>query len=257
MSDNKVSPINPKLQDLREVCRIFTVHPTFEGGEEGGAVRGPYLDNSCHKSPFPNQPWSRRKKRFFQRAMSGIEIAWGNREEVRFLSLTSSPESPDLHGSFAAFVKRARREFGRFEYVAVKEYTQSGLAHLHILFRGCFMPFEWVKANWSDIHKAKIVYLEKVYGKKREVACYLAKYLGKESLSRYRFWCSSKWCFRGFVGFWRKTVHAYQEQAVRKWTYFLNGGVLRFVKWHTPLEYEYWKFDRGKAMPMVADLTVF
>jgi len=184
--------------------------------------------------------------------MSGIEIAWGNREEVRFLSLTSSLDSPaDLHGSFSAFVKRARREFGKFEYVAVRENTRSGLAHLHILFRGCYMPFDWVKTNWSDIHKAKIVYLEKVYGKKRSVACYLAKYLGKSSLNRYRFWCSSKWCFRGFVGFWHRVVHQYQDRAVSKWLYFLNGGIIRFVKWHTPLEYEYWKFDRGKVMPLL------
>lgn len=187
--------------------------------------------------------------------MSGIEVAWGTKEQVRFLSLTSSRESPDLHESFACFVKRARREFGKFEYLAVRENTLSGLSHLHILFRGCYMPFEWVKANWSDIHKAKSVYIEAVRGNKRQVACYLAKYLGKSVENRYRFWASAKWCFRGFVGFWAKTVHEYQDQAVRKWIYFLNGGVLRFTRWNKEgwwsREYEYWKFDRGKAMPLL------
>jgi hypothetical protein len=180
-------------------------------------------------------------------------LAWSNHEEVRFLSLTSSPESPkDLHRSFSAFVKRVRREYGKFEYVSIRESTLSGLGHVHALFRGCYLPHEWVKSNWQDIHKAKIVYLEKVYGKKREVACYLAKYLGKESDNRYRFWCSSKWCFRGFVGFWHRVVSEYQTKAVSKWIFFLNGGVLGLTAWITEGWWrrtkEYYRLIEGKAV---------
>jgi len=134
--------------------------------------------------------------------MSGIEVAWSKGETVRFLSLTSSKESKnDIHRSFEAFVKRVRREFGRFEYLAVRENTLSGLSHIHILFRGCYMPFGWIKENWYEIHKASNVYVEKVYGRKAQVANYLVKYFGK-SLGSYRFWCSSAWVFKGFVRFW-------------------------------------------------------
>jgi hypothetical protein len=226
---------------------------------------GSYLDNSVHKSPFQNpyaEPWSKRKRRFFQRAMSGIELAWKNHETVRFLSLTSKPNSPEnIHKSFSAFVKRARREFGMFEYLATKESTKSGLAHIHLLYRGSYMPFEWIKTNWSDIHGAVNVYIERVHGNKRQVANYLVKYLGKESSHSYRFWSSSKWCFRGFVGFWSKVVNEYQKNAVRQWKYFLNGGVLRLsrVKWLR--DYEYFVLENSSLRilptPPLTPLTPF
>jgi len=166
--------------------------------------------------------------------MSGIELAWSLGEDIRFLSLTSSPESPrDIHRSFSAFVKRVRREFGRFEYVAVKETSVKGLEHLHILFRGCYLAHEWVSRNWIEIHKAKIVFLERVWGKKHQVAAYLVKYLGKAWLNSYRFWASWGWVFRGFVGFWARCVHTYQDRAVATWQLFLRGKISlfdRFIK---------------------------
>jgi len=158
-------------------------------------------------------------------------VAWSKGETVRFLGLTSSKESKnDIHRSFEAFVKRVRREFGRFEYVAVKETTLSGLQHLHILFRGCYMSFEWIKRNWYEIHKASNVYIEKVYGRKAQVANYLVKYFGK-ALGSYRFWCSSGWVFVGFVGFWMKVVHKYQKRSVEIWKRFLKGEIPLFDRY--------------------------
>lgn len=237
----------------------------MKGGYADGSVERSLLDTSCHKSPFENpyqEPWPRRKKRFFQRSMSGIEVAWGNREQVRFLSLTSSPESPeDIHRSWGTLVKRIRREFGVFEYIAVKEFTVSGLQHIHALFRGCYIPQAWVKENWQAVHRAKIVYIEGVKGNRKQVANYLSKYLGKLDQRSYRFWCSSKWCFKGFVGFWKLTVREYQKEAVAKWRYFLHGGIIRFTRWRPWGEgKEYWKFEGGVAVSLphadLGDTTV-
>jgi hypothetical protein len=153
-------------------------------------------------------------------------------EVVRFLTLTSSKESPsDIHRSFEIFVKRVRRKFGRFEYIAVKELTKSGLAHIHVLFRGCYMDFEWVRDTWYEIHRAKVVYLEQVRGTHRQVSAYLVKYLDKEYEGSYRFWCSFGWVFRGFVGFWYRVVRKYRDRAVVMWGLFLTGRVKLFDRW--------------------------
>lgn len=245
------------------------------------------LDICDHKSPFYLQkstPLERRKKRLYQRCMSGIEIAWGNSEKIRFLTLTSRPkqigektdykngipppersdsyESPEIHPSFIKLVKRIRRKFGVFEYVAVKELTISGLEHLHVIFRGEYIPLDWIRENWSDIHHgAYEVNIKILEGDKKHIGGYLMKYLGKDSKNRYRFWCSQKWCFKGFVGFWKKVVSEYKGSAVRTWTYFLNGGVIRFSyrNWSTwdKYYYEYWKIDRGKPLKLVSNLGMF
>jgi hypothetical protein len=195
----------------------------------------PSLVNSCHKSPFVGS-WSRRQKRLFHRGMSGIEIAWSLGEEIRFLTLTSSNESDqsDIHRSWERFVKCARRGFGRFESVAVKEVELSGRSNIHCLFRGSFIPQGWISSQWSRIHRSPVVDIRMVNRRgfrsrsKRSTSAYLVKYLGKNEQGFYRFWCSQGWVFRGFVGFWRKVVQKYQDKAVAKWSWFLRGEVELF-----------------------------
>ena len=52
------------------------------------------------------------------------------------MTLTSSTASPDdIHRSFRVLKERIRRRWP-FEYITVREHTDSGLAHLHIVYRG-------------------------------------------------------------------------------------------------------------------------
>jgi hypothetical protein len=148
--------------------------------------------------------------------MSGIEIALARGESVRILTLTSSPQSRDPRRAFRAFVKRARRRYGVFEYCLVQEKTQSGLIHYHLLYRGRYMGHRWVSETWRELNGAPVVYIQRFRGGKSRLAGYLVKYLGKE-LGGYRSWWSWGWVFRGFVKVWKYLVKVYKEKALVVW----------------------------------------
>lgn len=155
------------------------------------------------KSPFQSS-WSRTQKRLYHRAMSGFEMAKRSNDFVRVMVLTSSPESdPDkFHRHFEAFKKRIRRKFGRFEYVAVKEHTKTGLVHLHLMYRGRYISQEWLSDTWNEVHKAPVVWIAKLYSWR--LAKHLARYFIKEGFGR--FWNSWQWVYRGFMKDWHRIV---------------------------------------------------
>lgn len=156
------------------------------------------LDSKCHKSPLA---CTRRKKRFYQRAVSGVTAGKHRNEFIAFLTLTSSLESPaDITHSWEKLKKRIRRGYGNFEYIWVRERTQSGLVHMHILFRGPYIPQDWISKNWEEIHKAKIVYVEAVWDTGKAIR-YMMKYLSKEMEGRFGY--SWKWIFKGAAQVWK------------------------------------------------------
>ena len=189
---------------------------------------------SGHNSPRFSSPqphkkeWSRKQKRAYHRALSGLEVAHALNEHVRFITLTSSLSSPsDIHRSFSKLVKRIRRNFGHFEYFAVRETTASGLIHIHLLYRGPFIPQEWLSNAWAEIHQASVVWIKHVDLKrdsKKKIASYLVKYLAKDPLGR--FWASWNWVFRGFVWFWRMIIDhfGYGPTVIAMWKEFLWGN---------------------------------
>jgi len=220
----------------------------------GNAESTTSLDYSYAKSPIPSREYRRyrqdewqlrladnvrrRRSKFFQRSMSGIEIANRLGEPIRFLTLTTSPQSTrSIKKSFPILVKRIRRKFGPFEYLYVDEQTRENLTHIHVLFRGSFMHQAWLSQAWCAIHKAPIVDIRLVRGSKQQIAGYLLKYMDKERMSRIGI--SSGWVFKGFVGFWNNVVKDYGQQAVNTWTYFLRG--------HLTLYFKRMVFDKGKA----------
>jgi len=148
-------------------------------------------------------------------------MAKRSNDYLRVLTLTSSPDSGDFHRDFEVFKKRIRRKFGRFEYVAVKEHTKDGLVHLHLVYRGGFMPQSWLSETWEEVHGAKIVWIAKLYTWK--LAKHLARYFIKEGFGRY--WTSWVWVYKGFVGDWKRLVHergfnalSYWHRWLRNWT---------------------------------------
>jgi len=173
---------------------------------------------SGHKSPFQSE-WTKTQRRLYHRTLSGFEFAKRFGDQIRVLTLTSSPDSPDIHHSFEVFKKRIRRKFGRFEYLSVKEHTKDGLVHLHICYRGCFMPQSWLSASWNEIHRAKIVYIAKL--RSWNLAKHLARYFIKEGFGR--FWSSWSWVYRGYLKDWKKIVSRHGLKAIAYWHVWLRG----------------------------------
>ena len=141
----------------------------------------------------------RRVRRFFQRFYTGVGVGGA----LRVLTLTTSDEAlvagKDIHRSFRALVKRLRRRYGQFEYIAVRE-VKDDRVHLHVVFRGKYMQQASISNMWRLIHLSPIVDIRAVY-KARGGARYLAKYLAEDACNRY--WASYNWVFKGWVG-WSK-----------------------------------------------------
>jgi hypothetical protein len=105
----------------------------------------------------------------------------------------ATPEAARLRMN-AAWNKLAqliRKKCGVFEYVKVWEKHLDGYPHLHVIYRGKYCHWKWLKACWKNLTGGSNIFIEEL-GNAGKVAAYTAKYLSKDcSLSevgstRYR-----------------------------------------------------------------------
>jgi hypothetical protein len=101
----------------------------------------------------------------------------------RFFTLTS-PGEDDAVTSYDKFQERwhrfqarLRRRYGTVEYVAVVERQKRGAAHVHVVYRGEFIPWQWLGRAAAASGFGKIVDIRKPA---KRIERYLAKYLTKE-----------------------------------------------------------------------------
>lgn len=66
-----------------------------------------------------------------------------------------------------------------FEFLAVFERHKSGYPHLHLLIRGSFIPWQWLRTAWQDITGSYMVDIRKI-STEGLAAMYCAKYIGKD-----------------------------------------------------------------------------
>lgn len=126
-------------------------------------------------------------------------------EPTRFITLTVNPKTysdPEsrlraLSWAWRTVVKRLRREHDTkpIEYLAVVEATDAGEPHLHILFRGPFIP-QWKLSQYmAELINAPIVDIRKVRNVDQAVK-YVAKYIAKRPAqfgNSKRYWKSTKY----------------------------------------------------------------
>jgi hypothetical protein len=163
---------------------------------------------------------SAKGRRCFHRVLSGVQRGG----ELRFLTLTSSNQSPDTcQRSFRALYMRLKRR-GLIEgYIKVPERSKNGKQHLHVLFRGKYIAQALISEWWQELHQAKVVDIRKVGLKrsKRGIALYLVKYMSKENPFRYSW--NWEWVWRGFVKDW--------NDLKRHWRNFETYGEYRPFSW--------------------------
>ena len=123
----------------------------------------------------------------------------------RFLTLTSK-RRPHLAATAAAkelalawrrLSARIRRKLGNkpFNYLAVFEATKAGWPHLHLLLRSPYLSQAWLSQQMRELNGSPIVDIRKITNE-REIARYVAKYVGKEphKFGRLkRYWHSKNW----------------------------------------------------------------
>lgn len=146
--------------------------------------------------PYRNS-WNYRKKqgRAYSAIVNGSKFALSHNQKLYFLTLTSSPNSGDIHRNFNKLVRRIRKRYGLFEYVYIR--TREGLGVLHILFKvKKRLEIDWLRQEWVKMHNAPQMKLLEAYGGAKRLSNYLAGYLSKNPLERLAYstlWLFPKW----------------------------------------------------------------
>lgn len=173
----------------------------------------------------------RQRKRLFQRLVTGFY--YRRKEEFRFLTVTSAPDSPDLATSWKNFVKQVRNNYGKFEYFAV--FTNEGHGVIHCVFVGSYIPFDWIQQRWKHIHGAYFVNIQSVNrydpkkrkkkgGRpKKDDAVYYPAGLAKYVLTQYvkdqnairTINFSRSWVYPGFVHDWERVKKQTKDKKKR------------------------------------------
>jgi hypothetical protein len=101
----------------------------------------------------------------------------------RFFTLTS-PGDEDAETSYAEFPARwkrfrmrVERRFGRIEYLGVVEPQKRGAAHVHVVYRGPYIPQQWLSRIAAECGFGRIADIRR---SNPQLMRYLAKYLTKE-----------------------------------------------------------------------------
>lgn len=222
---------------------VLDFEHSVNGDGADGVVGGSFLDDaSISARKLKNlknakNARTKRNRRCFHRVMSGLQR--GGR--IRFLTLTSAPQSGDIHRHFKALVMRLKRRGLLTGYIQVPAYTKSGLVHKHILFRGSYLEQAMIAKWWSDLHGAKVVDIRAVRGNKRLIAGYMASYMSNQSAGHYSWdW---GWVWRGFVRDWQRLKHSWLcarhgwdvfsplKSGLPRWDVSLTGLLLQW-RWH-------------------------
>jgi len=124
---------------------------------------------------------------------------------TRFITLTVNPRmgtDPDsrlllLANAWRNAAKRLRRLYPNkpFSYLAIVEATKAGEPHLHILYRGPFLPQKWLSSTMADLIGSPIVDIRRIRNT-HEIIRYVAKYVTKAPHhfgTSKRYWCTQDW----------------------------------------------------------------
>ena len=191
--------------------------------------------------------WLKKQKRAYQRAKSGVRVAEIKKQYVKHMVLTSSPEGSkrDIMQDLQVLRKRIEREFNiKFNYFCVhtnegqhqvvERISKSGKAGfflfggvLHIIFReNKYIPYQWLRRNWNEIHKSWIVSIKAIPD--TDIARYIVtQYVAGQGSSYQRCSWSQGWVCKGFVKIWTRHLRWFNQ-----WKHKLNLTFLDLLnKW--------------------------
>jgi hypothetical protein len=126
-------------------------------------------------------------------------------EPTRFITVTVNPKvGQDQDDRLALLADAWRKTWKRLQrlhpksemaFLAIVEATKAGEPHLHILFRGPYVPQRWLSSTMDELLASPIVDIRRIRNQ-REVIRYVAKYLTK-SPHRFgtgkRYWSTRNW----------------------------------------------------------------
>jgi hypothetical protein len=185
--------------------------------------------------------------------MSGLSVGKSRREKLMFMTLTSSPEAKgrNLNSDFRVLKMCIFRKF-HFKMKYWKIRTNEGNGVLHIIFRGKYIPQEWLSEQWTDIHKSPIVDIRSLYETKKGltgIVFYLVgNYLAKQSFERMSWGYS--WVFPAFVSSWKRLVEKYGfKRGLELWNKLLCNPFAVTLQVRLTRFLPKWKHTSEKSLP--------
>jgi hypothetical protein len=175
------------------------------------------------------KPWSVKEKRCFHRISSGCKIALYQKKRLRCITLTSSDianTENDISRDVDVLIKRIRRKYPEFEYLKVN-VLKSGRWHVHMLYKGSFMPFRWLKYQWSVIHHSPIVRITEMDGSYGLVNYFARQYLASQEGEFTYMSYSQGWIFKGAISVWKRVLRSCRDYSDTYWD-FSHGGFWHF-----------------------------
>lgn len=179
------------------------------------------------------EPMSSKSKRAFQRVSSGHYVARLQHRFLRMITLTSSDVAVSeniISRDVDVLVKRIRRIDSTFQYWKVSVF-KDGRWHVHLLYKGEFLPKEWLVDNWKSIHQSYIVDICRL-DDSRSVASYVSnQYLSNQEGEFTRMSYSQGWMFKGAAVVWKRVCEAWRNKDYDR-AYF----DVRFGCWVYPVD---------------------
>ena len=174
------------------------------------------FDFNLRKRVPENGSYTKKQRRAFQRLMGGLTVGKSRSERLRFMTLTTNDEAErlgfdrKLNDNFRVLKMRIFRKY-HFKMKYWKIRTNEGNGVLHIVFRGKYVPQEWLSAQWADIHKSPIVDIRSLYetsnGLKGLCFYLVGSYLSKQNFERMSWGYS--WVFPAFASSWKRLIEKY------------------------------------------------
>jgi hypothetical protein len=174
-----------------------------------------------------------KQKRAFQTVLSGLNYAKYGKKTIRFLTLTTSAlcmenvnyDDGSINKDFQVLKKRIQRYspyklykegyisknkmakiykhkdyFKKFKFEYFKVHTNEGNGVLHILYRGSYLPYNFLVDNWNEIHLSWDINIMQINLKDSKSASgyIVSQYIGNQNTSYVRSSQSWSWVYRGF-----------------------------------------------------------
>jgi len=199
----------------------------------------PSLDNMLQISPLHDKKngfvsnWSKKQRHGYHRVLSGVKKGIYNNERLRLLTLTNKTWNERLNKDFQALKQRLRRAGYRFEYWKCR--TSEGGGVLHIVYRGDFIPQDYISECWYQITgDSFVVDIREIdYKDNKRVCRYVVSQhftAGQGNLYVRSSW-SWGWVCKGFVQRWKNIVSVYADSRGMKycidlWDRWLMGSIV-------------------------------
>jgi len=222
-------------------------------------------------------PWSKKQKSAFNTIFTGLKVAKKFNDDVRFLTLTTSEvqycnKNYDLkyglNDDFRKLKQRIKRmsvakliQQGYIKPSACRKYypnrslvepfsmeyfkviTNEGNGVIHCLYKGGYLPYNFLVDNWQDIHNSWDVNIKLIKNKKEDLkkssAYVVSQYVSSQKSSFQRSSQSWNWIIRGYRKMWKEfyqTCHsAYFFNPVQRIFYHNRQEVNIFEKWEDML----------------------